>query len=383
MKLKPEVESTIDAFVGSCVHKTLELLYRDLLKTKLNTLEDLLLFYDEVWRVDWKDSILINNKNFNKKHYYDLGKKCIRNYYEQYSPFDHDQTLGIEKNINMKWGEYEITGYIDRLAREKRGVYSIHDYKTGSMMEQAYADKDRQLALYSIAVKEKFKQANEVKLIWHYVQFGEDVVSKRTDKELKELKNNILYLIKEINKAEDEDNFPAIENKCDWCGFWKHCPKKKHLYKIAKLPKNKYLKDSGVKLAKEYIELVSKKSSINKQVKSEIMEIEREMIKIEEAILKYAAKHKIEALQAGGSSVVINKSLNYSFPAKSTNKERYNELENLLKHSKYWEEISSINSTKIEQLLESELIEDEIKNKIIKLAPLEEEIKITIRKNKK
>ena len=34
--------------------------------------------------------------------------------------------------------------------------------------------------------------------------------------------------------------------------------KKKHLNKVEKLPVNKYLKDSGVKLANKYIELANK-----------------------------------------------------------------------------------------------------------------------------
>ena len=48
--------------------------------------------------------------------------------------------------------------------------------------------------------------------------YGEDVSSQRTDKELKELKSNILELIGEVNLAEKEDNFPAQETMCDICG---------------------------------------------------------------------------------------------------------------------------------------------------------------------
>ena len=78
----------------------------------------------------------------------------------------------------------EIIGYIDRLSRVEKGVYAVHDYKTGSIMEQEYADKDRQLALYSIAIKQTFREAKKIKLIWHYVAYGEDVISERTDKQL-------------------------------------------------------------------------------------------------------------------------------------------------------------------------------------------------------
>ena len=378
--LKPEKEETIEAFVGSQVHNTLELLYRDLLKTKLNSLDDLIKFYDEIWRVEWKDEIVINNKDYNKEHYYNLGKKCIENYYNQYSPFDRDQTIGVEKKIILKWGEYEIIGYIDRLARDEKGVYSIHDYKTGSIMDQEYADKDSQLALYSIAIKDSHKEAKEIKLIWHYVAYGEDVSSKRTDKELKELKSNILELIEKINLAEKEDNFPAQETKCDWCGFWKHCPKKKHLYKIEQLPKNEYLKEDGIKLAKKYIELAEKKTVANKDARIRLEMITQEMEKIEEAILIYAKKNNMEALDGGDRLVAINKKQDYDIPRKSYDLERYEELENLLQKTKYWSDISTIADKKLKELLDEKEIDSDLKDKILKIVPMKDNISLSIRK---
>jgi putative RecB family exonuclease len=379
--LKATKETTIEAFMGGCVHSVLELLYRDLQKTKLNSLEDLLKFYDELWRVEWNDEIIINNQEFTKKHYFDLGVKCIQNYYEKYYPFDQDQTLGVEKKINLKWGEVEIVGYVDRLSREKKGVYAIHDYKTGSMMEQEYADKDRQLALYSIAVKQTFKEAKKVKLIWHYVAYGEDIISERTNQQLQKLKENMLELIAEINQAEKVDNFPAKETKCEWCGFWEYCPKKKHLSKVEKLPRNQYLKDSGVKLANQYIELAEKKSSINKRAKTEASIVQNEIEKVAEAILSYANKHKVEVLQGNDMRVVVNKEMNYVFPTKSSDLEKYEKLENLLKKTKYWEAISSINGTKLEQLLEAGVVDKKLQKKISALVPIEESVSIAIRKN--
>lgn len=212
---------------------------------------------------------------------------------------------------------------------------------------------------------------------------GEDVVSKRTDKQLQKLKNNILELIKEINYAEEKDNFPALETKCDWCGFWQHCPKKKHLFRLEKLPKNEYLKESGVKLANKYIALARKKSEINKQAKTEAAVIEEEMEKVEEAILRYAEKHQLETLQRENSLVAINKTKDYSFPTKTGSPERYGELESLLKKTKYWDDVSTINSTKLEQLLENDALEDKLKKEIIKLAPLEEKVSLSVRKSDK
>lgn len=382
--LKPKRESTIEAFMGGMVHDALELLYRDLLKTKLNSLEDLFKFYDEKWRVDWTDDIVINNERYNQKHYYNLGKKCIENYYQKYQPFNQDQTIGVEKQINLNWGKYSMVGYIDRLAREKEGVYAIHDYKTNSSItEQQYLDKDRQLALYSIAVKQNFKEAREVKLIWHFVAFGEDVTSSRTDMELKELKNNILTIIEEINTAEKEDNFPAVETKCDWCGFWQYCPKKKHLFRVEKLPKNEYLKDSGVKLAKKYIKLNEKRTKINKKAWTEAMVIEGEMEKVKEAILKYSKKHNIDSLHGDSHLVIINRSDGYSFPTKSADMEKYEKFDNLLRETKYWKDVSTISMNKVEQMIKNGCFDDETKNKIAELAPIKENVNISIKKNSK
>lgn len=379
-KIKAKQESTIEAFMGSRVHDTLELLYRDLLKSKLNLLDELLTFYNDTWRVEWNDEIVINNKEFKQEHYFETGKQCIRNYYEKYKPFDQDQTLGVEKQINLKWGEVEIIGYVDRLSREKKGIYAVHDYKTGSMMEQKYADEDRQLALYSMAIKQTFKEAKKVKLIWHYVAYGEDVVSERTNQQLKDLKGNILELVAEINLAEKEDNFPARETKCEWCGFWEHCPKKKHLFKVAKLPKNKYLNDSGVKLSNKYIELAERKSEISRAARTQILLIQEEMEKVEEVILKYIRKHNVEALQGSESRVVINKTKSYDFPTRSSDAENYAILEKILKNSKYWNAVSVINTTKLEQLIIDDVIKSTLKKKIIALAPLKENISFSIRK---
>ncbi|MEA3272235.1 MAG: hypothetical protein U9P90_01040, partial [Patescibacteria group bacterium] len=75
-----------------------------------------------------------------------------------------------------------------------------------------------------------------------------------------------------------------------------------------------------------------------------------------------------------------NKSKNYTFPTKTTDIEKYTELENLLKKSKYWNGVSSVNAQKVGQLLEDDGIDSRLKQKIIALAPLEESTNLSIRK---
>jgi len=219
-------------------------------------------------------------------------------------------------------------------------------------------------------VRQEIKEAKDVKLVWHFVAFGEDVKSERQEKQLKELKDNVLELIEEINTAEKEDKFPAKETKCDWCGFWQFCPKKKHLFEVKDLPKNKYLEEDGVKLANKYIELTGQKTQINKKTRADVTLLEEEMAKVEEAILAYAKKHKVESLYGDGSLVAVNTSEDYSFPTKANDPEGFEKLEKILKSTKYWDDASVFNATKIRQMLEDDVFDDKIRNEIIKLAAI-------------
>jgi hypothetical protein len=99
---KVEVETEgIEAFMGSRVHDTLEKLYRDLKLTKLNSLEDLILYYHEVWEKNWNGMVLITRKGYEAEDYRRLGEKCISDYYKRYYPFEDGKTLGLEEFINF------------------------------------------------------------------------------------------------------------------------------------------------------------------------------------------------------------------------------------------------------------------------------------------
>ena len=83
-------------------------------------------------------------------------------------------------------------------------------------------DRDRQLALYSIAIKELFGYEKKVCLIWHYLAHNQKIYSKRTNEELEQLKKDIIELIKEI-----ESTTKFHSNKtglCNWCEYKSMCP---------------------------------------------------------------------------------------------------------------------------------------------------------------
>ncbi len=132
-KIEAETES-IEAFMGSRVHDALEKLYHDLMKVnKLNSLEEILDFYQLSWEKNWKGMVQIIRKQYSAEDYRRQGERCITDYYKRYCPFDQGRTLGLEEYIIFPLNgekDYWIRGYIDRLVLVDQSILEIHDYKT-------------------------------------------------------------------------------------------------------------------------------------------------------------------------------------------------------------------------------------------------------------
>jgi putative RecB family exonuclease len=109
----PEAEEGIEAFLGSRVHETLEKLHKELVLTILNTLEELLGYYDSQWERNWHDHVVIMKEGFTKTHYHDSGKQAITQYYGRYYPFRHSITLATEYRVKFKINGFSIQGVID------------------------------------------------------------------------------------------------------------------------------------------------------------------------------------------------------------------------------------------------------------------------------
>ncbi|MGQ9758697.1 MAG: RecB family exonuclease [Actinomycetota bacterium] len=167
-RIKSERDS-IEAFMGSRAHETLEKLYRDLMLSRLNTEEELVDFYNRTWRRNWHDNVFIVRSDYTAENYRETGERGIRDYYRRYAPFDQGRTVWIEQRIKVdldEAGRYSIIAFVDRLVDLGNGVYEVHDYKTSSSLpEQDKLDTDRQLALYQLAVHDCFPDVREVQLL--------------------------------------------------------------------------------------------------------------------------------------------------------------------------------------------------------------------------
>jgi putative RecB family exonuclease len=230
----PEAGEGIEAFLGSRVHETLEKLHKELILTKLNSLDELLHYYEELWDKHWHENVAIVKRGYTKEHYFNAGREAISGYYKRYQPFNQSKTLSTEHLLAFKIDDFSIRGFIDRVGYKGNGIYEIHDYKvSGYLPSQEKLDSDRQLALYQIGIKEQFRDAADIRLIWHYLLFDKEITSTRTDAQLEDLKKEI---VAQIHTIENDTRFEPKESAlCDWCEYPEHCPAKKHEIKVEQL----------------------------------------------------------------------------------------------------------------------------------------------------
>ncbi len=337
----------VEAFVGKRVHETLEKLYRDLKLTKLNTVEELLAYYEDAWEKNWHGKVAVVRKGFTPAHYFGKGQQCIKDYYKRYHPFNQGKTLGLEERIEMKLQNgdkaYSVQGYIDRLTWvPEEEAYEIHDYKTGdSIPTQKDADEDRQLALYQFGIMQRWPDAKKVKLIWHYLAADKEIMSTRTRTDLQSLEREVIEVIKQIEREAELGRWDVrVSRLCEWCEYKPICPAWKHPVAMEALPPNVYLRDTGVQLVEKYAGLEERKADLQAQIKA----LETEQKKIEEAVLAYAEEEDVATLDGPEYRLQIKTDDEWKIPRKNEDPLSWELLRNTLKNAGKLEDVSTVNA---------------------------------------
>jgi|SRR6185503_1852326 putative RecB family exonuclease len=222
----PEVK-TVEMFLGSRVHDTLESLYRRVKAGTVPTLDDVLADYRARWQAEWTDAIRISKPERTVEDYRTLGVRHLTTYHARYQPFDQERTVGLERRIAFPLDETRkiwVRGYIDRLSVTRDGIWQIRDYKSGQWLPtQAHVDADRQLALYQIGIERRFRgHPRRVELVWHYLAHDVELRSRREPDALRALESETLGLIDTIQA---DKVWEMVEGPhCRRCSYQAICP---------------------------------------------------------------------------------------------------------------------------------------------------------------
>ena len=207
----------ISLFLGTVVHEALEWLYHQVKYHEISV-DELIEYFTDNWTKQFNEDIRVENGD--EIDAYNKAVRLLTDYYTKNKPFKQN-VIAIERKVLFpidSEGKYFIQGFIDRLDMAEDGTYEVHDYKTNqSMKKREDFSNDRQLALYHIGLQEAFGKEIKVKLIWHFLNFNQQIVSQRTQEELDKLKEDTFTLIKKI---ESTTEWPACNGRyCDWCNY--------------------------------------------------------------------------------------------------------------------------------------------------------------------
>jgi len=366
-KEEPEIEQNIEAFMGGIVHSALEYLYKNKKFQKDISKEDLIKFYKDLWAKEYSDDIKVVKKEFSAENYKKMGEKYLSDYYDKYKPFEQLTILGLETQdrMTLKNGvQWHVR--IDKFACDDKGNYYVMDYKTNAWMKtQDEADDDRQLAMYSLWVKDKFKDCKSVKLVWHMLAFNKEVVSERTPKQLEKLQDEIIETIKKIESAKD---FPTnVTPLCDYCGFKNICPSFKHQVELEikeKESKKKFKDDDGLKLVDGFAEL-----------KGKLTELEKLQDTLREDLIEFAKQKGVNVIYGSNMKAGVKEYERFSLPEDEKAREKFIEL---VKKKGLWEDLATINAMRLSSLAAKDQLDKELKKKLIE----EEAYRISLSKRK-
>jgi putative RecB family exonuclease len=368
---KPPIEElqSVEAFMGSSVHETLEELYKAVQMERTPKWEETRDFYEAYWDKNWTDDIRIVRPEYSGDDYRNVGRRCLQDYFVKHFPFRETRILGIEEHIILDLdgtGKYKLQGYIDRLAEADDGTIEIHDYKTSRRLPaQEEIDRERQLALYQIGIESRWDNVQSVRLVWHYLRSGRTLVSVRTRESLDQLRTSTMQLIDTIGETTERGDFPPKESMlCDWCDYQELCPAKRHLFATAAMTPQEFSADDGVLLADRFAEANRRKA-----------DVERELKNVREQIIAFGLDQGITRIAGHNISVGINRRTDTTMPRQKTRERE--QLENLIWESGAWDQVSDLSRTKLPKALTGELFDTEIRAKIAAFLTPKEIITVT------
>ena len=302
------------------------------------SLDELLQFYEQNWLSGGYESAEEETK------YKAYGREILSKFWEIHT-VGFRMPVAVERMFYVDIEGVKLTGYIDRVDKLDSGGLAIVDYKTNQeLFTQDDLEKSLQLTLYQLAAQETWQLPVERLTLYHLRSNTPCSCAPRSETQLEEAR----HLVLEVAENIAEERFPAVENQYCPCDFAEHCPYYRQKYGgIVPEPKETdILRGMAVDEAVEhYISL-----------QSQIKELQLKFDELKQMIIDFC--------QAEGLNRVYGKehAITYKLVEKAGFGE--DEVRALLEPEGLWQQVLSLDQSKLKQLATDEEVAKDIKDKL-------------------
>jgi DNA helicase-2/ATP-dependent DNA helicase PcrA len=210
--LKIPTSANAAAAFGDSIHRTLQKFYGEYIEDQTLGIERALEIYAATWA-----PVGYASKS-HQQRMKEEGIEMLKTFFAKFHP-PASSVVSLEKLFKIKIDDdIFITGKIDRVDSDPTGAIEIIDYKTGKKPDEKELKKSFQLSIYALAATDPglyAKPLDQVNLTFYYLQDMEKITMKRNAEDMLKVKEDIHTIVNEIRQNE----FKAKVGP--WCNF---CP---------------------------------------------------------------------------------------------------------------------------------------------------------------
>ncbi len=319
---KPAIPKRVgaEAYLGSAVHRVMQVLYQRGNDGVMVPLDDALKLYHAEWAKVDKELVDVSVEFMGVDDYIRNGAEMIRRHYERYQPFRPGVLLGAEMSLtfNLPGTPFKLRGIIDRIVKREDGSVEICDYKTGKNLPRP-TDPDffYQMGIYQLAVMQHYPQFTDIEVAQYFLKMNEEVRLRLREDDLDKLTEDIRQVVLAIAHANKLDEFPVSESTlCRYCDYYALCPAKRHQQMIEECPDDPQAAPrQAYDKASEYIV----KYALSK-------ELAAEMDALREDLTRLADELKVSKFAGAGGEISLATKKEEKFVTKTDDPQAFSDL---------------------------------------------------------
>jgi DNA helicase-2/ATP-dependent DNA helicase PcrA len=209
-------EPTINQRFGILIHSVLERFHKDSGEDEAAAggLGELMDLFESGWRRSGFGS------SDDELQFRDRAREAMRLYWEREREAEGEPAW-LERKFDIRIGEHQVRGRVDRVDRLPDGSYELIDYKTGERKSEAQLENDLQLALYRLAASEAW--GLEAGTGSYYYVLDADKVAAPIKPDDAERVERTVLAVGEGVLSQDFEPRPS-PTTCGWCDYRLICP---------------------------------------------------------------------------------------------------------------------------------------------------------------